>query len=135
MAPGTAKKSTLPRQSRPSSAAVNSADHLELRRASSPSKKTSPSVPTRAEIRLMANSLGLLSDEGRLRILLLLEQSSRNVAALGEALGQDRHSLSHHLRILRVSGLILATRDGRRVEYSLTPRGRIGVKTARLVIA
>jgi len=79
----------------------------------------------------MAESLGRLADEGRLRILFLLEEASRNVAALGTALGQDRHSLSHHLRILRVSGLIQATRNGRRVDYSLTDRGRLGVKAAR----
>ena len=87
--------------------------------------------PSRAEIRQMAESLGRLADEGRLRILFLLEEASRNVAALGTALGQDRHSLSHHLRILRVSGLIQATRNGRRVDYSLTDRGRLGVKAAR----
>jgi len=79
----------------------------------------------------MAEALGRLADEGRLRILFLLDETARNVAALGEALGADRHSLSHHLRILRVSGLISATRDGRRVEYALTPQGRIGLKAAR----
>ena len=89
--------------------------------------------PSRAEIRQMAESLGRLADEGRLRILFLLEEASRNVAALGTALGQDRHSLSHHLRILRVSGLIQATRNGRRVDYSLTDRGRLGVKAARIL--
>jgi len=83
----------------------------------------------------MAESLGRLGDEGRLRILLILDEASRNVSDLSAALGQDRHSLSHHLRILRVSGLIQSTRQGRQVEYSLTPRGRLGVKAARLVIA
>ena len=81
----------------------------------------------------MAEALGRIADEGRLRILFLLDETSRNVAALGEALGQDRHSLSHHLRILRVSGLITATRDGRRVDYALTPRGRLGIKAARMI--
>jgi ArsR family transcriptional regulator len=115
MASGTAKQSTSP-------------DRTAIaRRRLRPDGR----LPTRDEIRHMSEALGRIADEGRLRILFLLDQAPRNVGALGAALGEDRHSLSHHLRILRVSGLILATRDGRRVEYSLTELGRAGVRAAR----
>lgn len=130
MAPGTAKKSVL--NGRPFSAAG------ALRSSSlagDPSKRAPMAASAAIQIRQMAESLGRLADEGRLRILFLLEEETRNVAALSTALGQDRHSLSHHLRILRVSGLILATRSGRRVDYSLTAQGRLGVKAARLVVS
>ena len=128
MAIGPAKKSAVP------SGPSNSTSHSLLPpngRVPRGGGRAAPEPPSRAEIRRMAESLGRLADEGRLRILFLLEEASRNVAALGEALGQERHSLSHHLRILRVSGLIQATRNGRRVDYSLTERGRLGVRAAR----
>jgi DNA-binding transcriptional ArsR family regulator len=124
MAHGTAKKTASSSQPRERVFRL-SADKI-LKKAPGTSDP-----PTRPEIRQMAEALGRLADEGRLRILFLLEESPRNVAALGTALGQDRHSLSHHLRILRVSGLILSTRNGRRVDYSLTSKGRAGVKVAR----
>jgi len=134
MASGTAKKSAFDGQ--PSLATSSVKLNGPVRRAAAGLARRTPlAAPTRNQIRQMSESLGRLADEGRLRILLLLEQSPHNVAALGEALGQDRHSLSHHLRILRVSGLIQATRDGRRVDYALTRSGRLGIKAARLLIA
>ncbi len=134
MAPGTAKKSRYLDRSTPATTADASTVQKGGTRNGNQRKAAQPVAHTRAEIREMAESLGRLADEGRLRILFLLEEASYNVAALGEALGQDRHSLSHHLRILRVSGLIQSTRDGRRVDYSLTPHGRLGVKAARSVV-
>jgi len=130
VAPGTAKKSDPSNLPAPGEIPEEEPG-IKLSRTASPRGRAASSPPPRDEIRQMAESLGRLADEGRLRILFLLEEASRNVAALGDALGKDRHSLSHHLRILRVSGLIVSTRDGRRVDYSLTPRGRLGVKAAR----
>jgi len=134
MASGTAKKSAFDGRPMlaPSPVKADGIDHPPPARLR---QRTPLAALSRTQIRQMSESLGRLADEGRLRILLLLEEGPRNVAALGAALGQDRHSLSHHLRILRVSELIQATRDGRRVDYALTSRGRLGVRAARILIA
>ena len=62
----------------------------------------------------------LLSDETRLRILLYLAQERElHVTALCEKLGQSQPAVSHHLALLRVSGLIEARRDGKHNFYSV----------------
>jgi ArsR family transcriptional regulator len=62
----------------------------------------------------------LLSDETRLRILHYLSQAGEmHVTALCDRLGQSQPAVSHHLALLRVSGLIEARRDGKHNFYSV----------------
>ena len=62
----------------------------------------------------------LLSDETRLRILLYLTREGElHVTALCKKLGQSQPAVSHHLALLRVSGLIEARRDGKHNFYSV----------------
>jgi len=62
----------------------------------------------------------LLSDETRLRILYYLSQAGEmHVTALCDRLGQSQPAVSHHLALLRVSGLIEARRDGKHNFYSV----------------
>jgi len=62
----------------------------------------------------------LLSDETRLRILLYLTREKElHVTALCEKLHQSQPAVSHHLALLRVSGLIEARRDGKHNYYSV----------------
>ena len=62
----------------------------------------------------------LLSDETRLRILMyLVREKELHVTALCERLGQSQPAVSHHLALLRVSGLIEARRDGKHNFYSV----------------
>lgn len=51
----------------------------------------------------------------------LLEREPREVSEIHEALAVEPTLLSHHLRILRESGLIIATRKGKNAEYRLAP--------------
>ena len=51
----------------------------------------------------------------------LLEREPREVSEIHEALAVEPTLLSHHLRILRESGLIVATRKGKNAFYSLAP--------------
>lgn len=60
----------------------------------------------------------LLSDETRLRIvLLLLEVGELNVRSLCERLNQSQPAVSHHLSLLRVAGFIERRRDGKSNYY------------------
>ena len=71
-------------------------------------------------IREVARVFKLLSDETRLRILFYLAQNRElHVTDLCERLGQSQPAVSHHLALLRVSGLIEARREGKHNFYSI----------------
>lgn len=65
-------------------------------------------------------TLQALADENRLRIVEALREGERCVCELQEDLGLGQSLLSHHLRALRESGLVLDRREGRWVHYSLS---------------
>jgi DNA-binding transcriptional ArsR family regulator len=80
---------------------------------------TMPAVPEQA-VRELAQVFKLLSDETRLRILLYLAQNNElHVTDLCNRLGQSQPAVSHHLALLRVSGLIEARREGKHNFYSI----------------
>src|ERR1700760_4716307 len=71
-------------------------------------------------VRELAQVFKLLSDETRLRILLYLAQSQElHVTDLCSRLGQSQPAVSHHLALLRVSGLIESRREGKHNFYSV----------------
>jgi ArsR family transcriptional regulator len=71
-------------------------------------------------MREVARVLKLLSDETRLRILFYLTQNRElHVTDLCRRLGQSQPAVSHHLALLRVSGLIEPRREGKHNFYSL----------------
>ncbi|MGB9724098.1 MAG: ArsR/SmtB family transcription factor [Chloroflexia bacterium] len=63
-----------------------------------------------------------LGDPKRVLILYLLDARPRNVGELAEALGIPQPTVSHHLKVLRDRGLILARKEGTAVYYSLADR-------------
>jgi ArsR family transcriptional regulator len=71
-------------------------------------------------IRELVQVARLLSDETRLRILFLLAQNGElHVTDLCERLGQSQPAVSHHLALMRVSGLIEARREAKHNYYSV----------------
>jgi DNA-binding transcriptional ArsR family regulator len=71
-------------------------------------------------VRELAQVFKILSDETRLQILFYLAQSSHaelHVAELCHRLGQSQPAVSHHLALLRVSGLIESRREGKHNIY------------------
>ncbi len=71
-----------------------------------------------------AELLKVLADETRLAVLRQLMDGPRHVGEINEPLGLEQSLLSHHLRVLREAGLVVAERDGKAVLYSLAPRFR-----------
>jgi DNA-binding transcriptional ArsR family regulator len=62
----------------------------------------------------------MLGDENRLRILILLDQKGKlTVTQLCEALGLSQPATSHHLALLRRTGLVKYHRDGKNNFYFL----------------
>ena len=68
--------------------------------------------------------LKVLSDPTRLSVLKLLIEQPRNVGELIALLGLEQSLLSHHLQVLRKTGLVTSTRDGKAVLYQLSAQVR-----------
>lgn len=69
----------------------------------------------------LADIFGLLSDPGRLRLLIsLLEGGELCVCDLAAAAGLGESAASHALRLLRAHRVVKVRRAGRTAQYSLT---------------
>jgi len=66
--------------------------------------------------------LRVLADPTRLGVVRLLLDHPQRVGELNKILGIDQSLLSHHLRVMRDAGLVLADRDGKAVRYRLAPQ-------------
>ena len=68
-----------------------------------------------------AAMLKVLADDTRLDVVRQLMQGPKHVGELNASLPIDQSLLSHHLKILRDAGIVVAQRDGKAVLYSLAP--------------
>jgi len=66
-----------------------------------------------------ASTLKVLADETRLEIVEQLLQGPKHVGEINLKIQIEQSLLSHHLKILRDSGLVTSQRDGKSVLYSL----------------
>ena len=68
-------------------------------------------------------SLRLLTEPTRLRLLLLLDRAELTVAELQEILSMKQSRISTHLALLKSAGLVQVRRVGKNSLYSFDPRG------------
>jgi ArsR family transcriptional regulator, nickel/cobalt-responsive transcriptional repressor len=66
-----------------------------------------------------AELLKALADSDRLRIVQTLRGGPKNVSQISDELKTELANVSHHLGILKRSGLVDAEKQGRHVVYSL----------------
>lgn len=66
--------------------------------------------------------LRVLADSTRLGVVRLLLDHPQRVGELNAVLRIDQSLLSHHLRVMRDAGLVVADRDGKAVRYRLAPQ-------------
>jgi ArsR family transcriptional regulator len=91
--------------------------------ASESSGKNSPFFLTKDKMHDLVNLFKLLSDETRLKILqILLHHPEYNVKSICDYVHQSQPAVSHHLALLRNSGVIEYRRDGKNNFYSLVPK-------------
>jgi len=69
----------------------------------------------------ISQNLKALCDVNRIRILEILVQGEFCVTDLVQRLEIDQPKVSHHLAILRGSGVIRSRREGRHINYSIRP--------------
>ena len=67
----------------------------------------------------VAAIFGQLGDCSRLRILWLLCHSRECVSNIAAALGLSKALVSHHLQLLKRTGLVVSERIGQEIHYSL----------------
>jgi len=78
-------------------------------------KRETPALPiSDRTVSSLVQYFKLLADDSRLRILLTLaREGETHVSALCQMLGQSQPAVSHHLTLLRMSGLVGYRRDGK----------------------
>ena len=76
-----------------------------------------PVTPEIAE--RVAETMHALSTASRVLILAALRERPRSVSELVAAVGLEQSAVSHQLKLLRDTGLVVGERRGRRVVYSL----------------
>lgn len=69
-----------------------------------------------------------LSDENRLRILVLLKEGERCGCNLLEEMKITQSTLSHHMKILCDSTLVNVRKEGKRMYYSISDEGMNNAK-------
>ena len=67
----------------------------------------------------VAETLQALVAPSRLLILSHLRRGAATVTDLAEAVGLEQSAVSHQLRLLRMMGMVTATRAGRTARYAL----------------
>ena len=72
--------------------------------------------------------LRLLADPERLLIIQALREGPKNVGEIGASTDQKIANVSHHLKVLREGGLVESQRDGRYMQYRLSPSAFIPAK-------
>ena len=83
------------------------------------------SLPLPGEVEAAADVARALGDPTRLTIAAALHAGGELcVCDLAWVVGQAQNLVSHHLRQLKVAGLVSSRRQGRLVMYALTERGR-----------
>jgi len=96
-------------------------------------KSRIPAAPvqlTDAQVQAATNLYKLASDPTRLKILAFLVDGEQHVTAICEHLEQSQPATSHHLALMRVSGVLECRREAKHNFYSLGTSGRLLVKAA-----
>ena len=76
-------------------------------------------LPSQEDCTQVAEIFKQISDGSRLRILWLLCHCEECVSNIAAAMDMSDPAVSHHLKLLRKSGLIESRRDGKEVYYKL----------------
>ncbi|MGN0467110.1 MAG: ArsR/SmtB family transcription factor [Acutalibacteraceae bacterium] len=62
-------------------------------------------------------------DENRIRILKLLKTGEKCACKLLEEINVSQPTLSHHMKILCDSGIVVGRKEGKWMHYSVSPEG------------
>ena len=75
------------------------------------------SMPDQETVITVAEAMKQLGDPSRLRIFWLLCHCEECVINIAQATGMSSPAVSHHLKLLKSAGLIVANRNGKEMYY------------------
>lgn len=82
-----------------------------------PLEKQAETMPKEEDFQIVSDLFKLLCDRSRVRIFWLLCHCEECVINLSSIVGMSSPAVSHHLRQLKNSGLIVSRREGKEVYY------------------
>ena len=82
--------------------------------------KVLSAMPEMESFQRVSDTFQMISDATRLRILWVLCHSEQCVHNIAAAVGMSPPAVSHHLRILKNTGLIQNRRIGKEIHYALS---------------
>lgn len=128
----TAVKEIRARRHTPEADAERERFREEIRKEVPPKRATKSLEPMTARGKRKAADLyKIASEPTRLEILALLEGGEMHVGAICQAVGQSQPAVSHHLALLKVSGVVESRRSGKNNFYSCTGDGKALITLAR----
>lgn len=77
------------------------------------------SPPDKIELIMLSETYKILSDQGRLSIIIALIGRELCVQQLCDATGMSQSAVSHSMRLLRAHRIVRSRRDGRNIYYAL----------------
>ena len=84
-----------------------------------PERRAPPATLDAASAVLVAQTMQALAAPSRLLILVRLRREPSSVTRLAADIGMEQSAVSHQLRVLRLLGLVAATRHGKSTVYAL----------------
>ncbi len=72
-----------------------------------------------AVINQVSKMYKVLGDKTRLKILIFLQSGEKNVSAIAKHLSMEQSAVSHQLKLLRDSKIVISRRDGKIIYYAL----------------
>jgi DNA-binding transcriptional ArsR family regulator len=84
------------------------------------------------DIEHLAELCHILGDKTRLRILQVLQEGKSNVTCLCKGLKLPQPTVSRHLAIMRMAGLVANRREGKEIHYFLNDQKGNGSAAAAL---
>ena len=107
--------------------------------SSAKTKENATVVKYRAKDKAIAKSANLLKtigDPSRVAILMNLSQGELNVSEVCKTVGiLSQPAVSHHLALMKAADVVESERNGKNNVYSLSPKGRLLVKSIKATMA
>ncbi len=82
-------------------------------------------MPGTEDFQVVSDLFKLLSDSSRIRIFWILCHCEECVINISAMVGMSSPAVSHHLRLLRDSGLVVSRREGKEVYYTAADNERV----------
>lgn len=74
------------------------------------------------DVKFLANFLGVISEENRLKIICFLKSGEQCVCKIWHFLELPQNLISHHLKVLKDFGILKSRKEGLNVYYSLNKK-------------